>query len=788
MQLHGTETTWYLMGDPDAVADYARVDDGDTLTIRPSERAGAAVELFQDGAWEVVAGRAYCLVVPVRPSLSRAHGEIHLQWLDSQQKVIGQADGPFVFLEHDWAERVLWALAPADAVKARFLMRFSTDHADACGRLQVGRAKLLPSLVIEALPDDPVALYDRGQPIGYSINVRGAPKTLPVAELAVRVVDYEGQVVHEETVVVALMDGSGDAAWGLPQLPAGYYRLELAAEGEGLTPAHAQASLGCLDPLDYEPGRDYAIAIDAGMSWPFEPGRTSVDANFDEERLRVKCEACYRLGVRSLRDRLNWNHVNPEPGRFDWGVYAIAADAQARAGLDVYQVFHSTAAWATVPSQDGQVHTNLPPADPRDLYRMTRQLARDLGDRVSFFELWNEADIQFFSGYVWDYAAVTKAGYLGIKDERPEMGVLWGSRCQRTEFWAKALENGCAPYWDVFNQHSYGEPEDLWELHRQDRELMAELGLQRPIWMTEMGRRAVPDAQGSYLVGERDQVSYLLRSYGCGLMSGLERFYYFYLQEYLEAGVHLWGLMRADLSPYPSFLALATLIRQLGAARPLGYWQRDRTYCLLFDRGDGQTVGLAWSLDAGTPLAVDCDEGAYLVNAVGTRVRDLPAGKTTLRLTSQPVFVRGLRADALVTRPPSPRPCYAPDPTTPQEALHLWLQAVARPGEPYPPYAEVARQKLALETAPGRTEALALRVHNWTDQATSVELTLDLPVGWEADGWRGGGLLVPAGKTATVELTLRVGPLEAGIEASVGAELWQDGVRRDRVRVYYRTV
>ena len=146
---------------------------------------------------------------------------------------------------------------------------------------------------------------------------------------------------------------------------------------------------------------------------------------------------------------------------------------------------------------------------------------------------------------------------------------------------------------------------------------------------------------------------------------------------------------------YGAQLALGALIRQLGAARPLGYWQRDRTHCLLFDRGDGQTVGLAWPLDAGTPLAGDCNAGAYLVNAVGTRVRDLPAGQTTLRLTSQPVFVRGLRADALVTRPPSPRPCYAPDPTTPQEALHLWLQAVARPGEPYPPYAEVTVKVVA---------------------------------------------------------------------------------------------
>jgi len=687
---------------------------------------------------------------------------------------------------------VLWALAPEGAVRARFLLRFSTDHRDASGSVRVGRARLLPSLLLVAEPDDPVALYDQGQPVSYRLRVRGAPTTLAAVDLAVRVCDYEGQAIHEGPVTVPLRGGFGSISWELPAQPAGYYRLELTAEGEGLAPASAQASFGCLEPLGHDPSRDYArgtdaVGIDAGMSWPFEPGRTSVDKVFDEERLRKKCEACSRLGVRSLRDRLNWNEVNPEPGRFDWGVYAIAADAQARAGLDVFQVFHNTAAWATVPSQDGRPRTNLPPADPRDLYRMTRQLARDLGEQVSFFELWNEADIQFFGGYVWDYAAVTKAGYLGIKDERPEMGVLWGSRCQRTEFWAKALENGCAPYWDVFNQHSYGEPEDLWELHRQDRELMAGWGVQRPIWMTEMGRRAVPDAQGSYLAGERDQVSYLLRAYGCCLMSGLERFYYFYLQEYLEAGVHLWGLMRADLSPYPSLMALAALIRQLGAVEPVGYWQRDRTYCLVFDRSDGEAVGLAWSLDAGTPLTVTCGTGAYLANAVGTRVRDLPAGETTLRLTAQPVFVRGLLADALPLRPPAPRPRYAADPTPPREALHLWLQAVARPGQPYPAYDEVARQKLALETAPGSLEPLALRVHNWTDREARVELALELPAGWEAEGWQGGALVVPAGETATVELTVRVGPLDAGSEAGVGAELLEDGALRDQVRVYYRT-
>ena len=629
------------------------------------------------------------------------------------------------------------------------------------------------------------------------IEVQGAPASLERIELAVRVKSYQEAEapVHEAHVEVALRDGVGRVPLEIPPQSPGYYVLVLGcAATEELAASETEASFGCLGPLEMEPGADSAIALDAGMSWPFEPGGTSVDRVFDEERLRTKCEACYRLGLRSLRDRLNWHEVNPEPNLFDWGKYAVAAEAQAEAGLDVYQVFHNTAGWATVPTVDGAERHNLPPADPRDLYRMTRQLAHDLAPEASFFELWNEPDIQFFSGYVWDYAAIVKAGYLGIKDEWPEMGVLWGSRCQRTEFWTKALANGCGAYWDIFNQHSYGEPEDLWELHRQDRELMASVGVQRPIWMTEMGRRAVPDADASYVAGEREQVSYLLRAYGCGLMSGLDRFYYFYLQEFLEAGARLWGLMRGDLSPKPAFVALGALIRQLGAAVPLGYFRQDRTYCLAFQRvadddaADGcavDAVGLAWSLD-GTPLTVTCGPGAYVVSAVGTRMRDLPPGETTLVCDEQPVFIRGLRPDALALRPPSPRPRYAPDLTPPAETLHVWLQAVSRPDQPYPESQDVARHKLALETGPGDLETVAWRVHNWSSRRVDVELELDLPAGWEVELWDGEALAVAPGETSVARLAARVAELDDGVEVSVGARLLENGALRDEARVYYR--
>ena len=503
----------------------------------------------------------------------------------------------------------------------------------------------------------------------------------------------------------------------------------------------------------------------------------------DEERLGIKCRACYRLGLRSLRDRWSWAGTNPEPGAFDFSRYQTAAQAQHDAGLDVYQISHSTPAWATVPATESLRREAYPPQDPRDYYKAVRRLIRALDGQLRYYEPWNEPEIHFFLGYVWDFAALCKASYLACKDEDPGIGVLWGSRCAPALFWRRALENGCGPYFEIFNQHSYGAPEKLFELIQEDRDLMAEFGLMRSIWMTEMGRRTDPDPDGGYIQAEREQVSYLLRAHACGFGAGLERFHYFYLQEFLEYGVWLWGLMRDDLTPKPALLALGTLIRQLREARTTGYLQRAETYCVVFERATDDYVGMAWSLENGS-LSLAVGDGATLVSAMGKTIRELPAGTISLDLDDQPVYIRGIDPTAMDLSPVPDMPHHKPGSRAAPE-LYVWLQAIPRPDQPYPSAEEMAWHKLQIPTEAGREEAIAFRIHNYGAEDAAVDLTLDLPEDWQLLDPATAKLTVAAHTSEELLVRLVVGKGYGGCTFSVGARLALDGRARDRARVYY---
>ena len=786
MHLQGDQTTWWIMGDAAALSGHVALEDSETLAVTVAESPDSSLDITETNPIPVIAGRAYLLKVPVKPALDMAYGLIWLQWLDAAGTVIDQDAGPYVFMKHDWSEEPLWARAPENAVSARPLVRFETSREGAKGSLRLRAAELVPSLYVEAAPSRVDALYEQGQAAAYHVGVTGYGDDAAPITLKLCVKDYEGTTIHEVERSLVAGAGAAEVDIALPaSLDAGYYLVEIEAGADGLASARIERSFGVMGALDFEPQADHPISLDAGMSWPTTREGSRVEESMDQRRLRTKCEACYRMGLRSLRDRLSWGQVNPAPGEFDWGKYAVAADAQSEAGLTVYTVFHDVPEWAAMEACGGKTRGNLPPSDPRDSYAFAKQLAEDLGDRVRFFELWNEPDVQFFGGYVWDYASVIKAAYLGAKAGDPTLGVLWGSRCVRSEFWRKALENGCGPYWDIFNQHSYNAPETQWEFHEQDREMMASVGPLRPIWMTEMGRRCEPSPDGSYKGGEREQVSYLLRAHACGFASGIERFHYFYLQEFLEYGISLWGLMREDLSPRPAFMALGTLIRQLGQARPVGYLPQDQAVCVVFERSEDDYVGLAWALD-GSPMTLPTRKGAYLVNPVGARGRDLVAGETRLILSDQPVFVRGIAPERMALRPVPPHPHYEVKDEPVPEAMRLWIRAIARPGVPYPSAKEMLAHKLAARTNEGDVETVEFQVYNWTEQDREVRLDIALPAGWQLAEQSACTLGVLSGESATVRVSAVVGDLLPDEEYALSARLWVAGQPGDAACVYYR--
>ena len=416
------DMAWTLQGSLESPSECARVelDDKDRCLVLCAPADGHLEALSP--ALPVEAGLGYCFSIPLRPDLSGCHAQIALVWLDAQGQELRRDPGPITFMSHDKATESVWGLAPQAAVSAALAVRLISDRTtfrESLGRLWVGEPQLAASLSIQATPATVGALFDVDDPVLYRVMVSGAPAHTPRAELAWRALDYERVVHAQGKEVLDISEGRAVAGISLPGLAPGYHVIEFHVSAPGLAPAPIWRSFGVLAPLGFDPPDDYAIALDAGLSWPPDEGKIDRHRLVDDARLAAKCDICRRLGLRTLRDRWAWHDTQPDRHVHDLARYVQTAQAQTDAGLSVYTVNHSTPEWALIETDDQAHRHRYPPRDVKDYYRAVRRFLRELGGNMRFFEPWNEPEIFFFQGYAWDLAALSKAAYLACKDEDP---------------------------------------------------------------------------------------------------------------------------------------------------------------------------------------------------------------------------------------------------------------------------------------------------------------------------------------------------------------------------------
>jgi len=285
--------------------------------------------------------------------------------------------------------------------------------------------------------------------------------------------------------------------------------------------------------------------------------------------------------------------------------------------------------------------------------------------------------------------------------------------------------------------------------------------------------------------------------------------------------MHLWGVQRADLSPKPAFIALGAFIRQTGQCKVVGYLQQDDSYCIVFERQPGDYVGLAWSninslvqtgWAATLPVLEPGQEwsqadgafdlpivpGAFLVDSIGRKVRDLDGENLHLELSLAPVFVRGLDIHRMELKTPAPNPHFVPRGSGFSQRQHIFLQAITRPEAPRLAHAEAQKQKNALHCVDGQSEALALVVHNYTDEPAPVSVSLWLPQGWSLDaltppaGCNVSGTVVPLvvapQSCAEIRAAYTAHGLKPDEECMVTGQLFVSGSPQDQVAVYYKGI
>ena len=496
-------------------------------------------------------------------------------------------------------------------------------------------------------PDHPGNIYVLGEDVAVRI-----PTIMDATVVRWRALDAERKVIAEGELAAA-----ADRI-DLDVLGIGWYQVEWLDETGAVI---RWTSAAVLAPLAVPTPQDSPVCLDTALSWH--------KAEHPEDLARMIRLAAL-AGVNWQRDRIHWREIETAPGEFaPHTEYDDFARMQADEGLKVLQVFHRTPPWAAADLPD----TGHCPTDLGCVYAFCKAVAARFADTVPAWEPWNEGNAHNFGGHTIDeLCALQKAAYLGFKAGAPPITVCWNplggintkTLCQGI------LENETWPYYDVYSIHSYDWPHDyarLWEPMRN-----AAAG--RPVWVTECdrGMAADPDSPSgdfthAYALRKAELIA---QEYASSLFAGAQCHFHFILGQYMEGENRIqFGLLRPDLTPRPSYVALAALGRFLAGARCLGRCRIDDapdTCVYVFrSRPDGieRDVLVAWAESkadwprrgtarAPWPLSQDVRVEAVF-DYLG---RSLDAPPAELRPRAVFVLLEAGVADALDLEPPAKSP------------------------------------------------------------------------------------------------------------------------------------
>lgn len=257
-----------------------------------------------------------------------------------------------------------------------------------------------------------------------------------------------------------------------------------------------------------------------------------------------------------------WRDVEPASGAFNFTTLDQRI-AQAEAShAKVLYVIGLTPQWAASDPNAGDPRwgpgSASPPADPSTLVTFVKTLAQRYGNRISAYELWNEADIQtFWTGTGAQLASMLAPVYSTIKQYSPGAIVLAPSTTTRTPGLMKKFVTGFFPAaattspafaFDGFAIHSYpggnqGVDDRALQITDWQTEMKSAIStaapadantvLARPVWDTELnfglaGPGGTPGQQYSDAQGAQTMKD----AYASSLALGIDAtFWYMYTKD-----------------------------------------------------------------------------------------------------------------------------------------------------------------------------------------------------------------------------------------------------------------
>ena len=414
--------------------------------------------------------------------------------------------------------------------------------------------------------------------------------------------------------------------------------------------------------------------------------------------------AADRLGATWTRARFQWAEVQPDgPAQWEPPLDDEALDAELAAGREVVGLLIGIPDWAR--DRRGLPRgLSLPAGDPDNTWGVfvAEAVGRYAG-RIDRWIIWNEPDIDDpdAPGHTWDgdieqFAQLQRVAWLAAKEANPDAVIHLGAF---TYFWdpgyfdrfldVLAADPDAAAndfYFDAATAHLYFQPNAVYNVLYAFRQVMADHGLDKPIWLVETNAPPMDDPywvvpNWTLAVSLGEQAAFIPQALAAALSAGAERIAVYKLKDTAGdrvANPEPFGLMRWDESRRPAFDTYRVAIRLLGdvtaaererwdAVGQVRLTQPGQTTTVLFARlPDSQTVRVPATADTaewvsmwGGREEIEAEDGYFTVELPGALCRQTIAdycmiGGTTYYLIQENAPARAAQLaatrDAAATR------------------------------------------------------------------------------------------------------------------------------------------
>lgn len=356
------------------------------------------------------------------------------------------------------------------------------------------------------------------------------------------------------------------------------------------------------------------------------------------------------IGVKWTRLFPTWGSIENPKGTYNWSGVDVRLDLCEANGVKLIGILYLNSAWAT-PS--GTLPTGT--AQLADWYSYVNTLVAHCGDRVKYWEVWNEPPN--FTGTSKDvdelYAATVTAAYHAVKAANPNCMVGLAAKSADVSFLRDVIVDGAADHYDFITLHPYEHLGQLrtesWEgpyltVAKTVRTMLAAVNPGKanvPIIFTEVGTNL--DTSG---VTEASQAGDVVKAYSMALAQGVERVCWFEARDSVgDSGRG--GLISSGTTHRQSFHAMHMLTTHFGARPAYQGWllQNGTNYGFVFNNGS-QNVMATWA-PPGITNTVTFTGTVQVVNPLTEGVSTLNPG-AGLVMTNTPMIIVGLPA-ALTT-------------------------------------------------------------------------------------------------------------------------------------------